>query len=303
MCDLSAIIRLVPILLILISPTTLSAAVTWLKVETPDERIYSDVSPHDLIEFAVRYSAFRHVFNELLAPEGKRPPPSTILLFRKAESLRSYLAGSRLNTDNLTAYTTSVDSRALLVLALEGDRDAALTSTLEFDTTWMLQRVGYILPIWMSQGTGEVLSSLRIRKGNCVVGNPQERLAVPFDEQEPIPWSHFFEIGTSSPEYTGKKGAFTGIYQAQAWALMHLVLLGGDTFRERFQRLAKIEQSAQETASTESELKAVAALVGTAPKGLANLVWNHRHDYKTVQVSFDEKATRASLAAAPAPGG
>ncbi len=275
-------------------PDRLAAAPPWLKIETPDVRIYSDGSKGDVLDFAVHYTAFRQAFKLLIAPPGRMPPPATVMLFRKLDTLQGYLSQVGRKGDNLVEFTISVGSKEMFALALSGDLEQALTTAFEGDTTGMLRQVGYFLPLWMSQGTGEVLSSLQLGRGNYEIGEDEDRFTQPMEREQPIPWDKFFELSRESEEYRGRKDHFTGIYQAQAWGIMNAVLLGGGSPRDRFAKLAS------EVHGRDSDRAAVAALAGVGADRLDRMVWRGRAAHN-LKFPFDRAAVRAGLKVVPAP--
>jgi len=209
-----------------------AAEPTWLKLKCDDFSLYTDASQRDMENFALTYSAFRQISRDLLLRPGASVPPSTIILFRRTDSLKKY-AGAPDDPDfRIAAFSIEVDGRLLTAVSVAGDREQAQSTVFEFETIWMFDRLGYLLPTWISQGAGEVISSLAINKSNAVLGRDPER----FNDDDTIPWKRFFEINQASPEYKGKNS--TGAFHAQAWSLMHWVLLDQDDARERFQRVS-----------------------------------------------------------------
>ncbi len=216
---------------------TAYAKTKWLRATTGDVVIISDASPKVVTEYAVRYSAFRSAFIQLLSPAGHVPPPVIILLFRNKAGLIDHLAKANERTSNPISFSTEVDNEALLALGDSGDREIGLSLAFEFDTIWSLRRVGYFLPLWMTQGTGEVMASLQVRKSDCLINGELDRISSIWQSKKPLPWKRFFDIYQESKEYTGKEA--NGVYQSQAWALMYAVLLQEEKPRERFEALAK----------------------------------------------------------------
>lgn len=269
-----------------IAPRDAVAASKWTKLQTDDFVIYSNSSDRDLVEFAVGYAGFRHAFREFLAP-GAALPPSTILLFRSQDTLRPYLPPATDRNMEITTFTAEVDAEALMTLSLAGNRTQALEQTFEFETGWALRRLGYFLPLWMSQGTGEVLASLQVKKDRSLLGDGPERFSDLWRRARPLPWERFFELSFGSPEYSGAKA--DGTAQAQSWALMHRILLGGRGGRERFEALA-------EKLRTSSATDAVQAVVGLPPKDWEKDISNHlRSRDSRREIPFDAALVRAEL--------
>lgn len=262
------------------------AATKWTKVQADDFVVLSDASEKDAVEFTVGYSAFRHALREFLTA-GAVLPPSTVLVFRRQDTLKGYVPQPKSRNTEMVSFSTEVDAEALVALSLGGDRAQALELTYEFETTWVLRRLGYFVPLWMGQGAGEVMASLQVKKDKCILGDGPERLAGQWRQTTPIAWEKFFNLHNDSPEYSGQNS--DGMVQTQAWALMHRVLLGGDGGRERFEALAVKLRTA-------TGPEAVEAVLGVAPRDLTKELAKHflRRDTRR-EFPFESARVRAAL--------
>ena len=264
------------------------AAEQWLRLESEDVTMLTDASPKDALGFAVGYSAFRHVFNTLLAPVGHKPPPTQLILFRKHSALAKYCGNERNSRTELLTLTTEIDGRALVAFSLEDGRTEALQRAFEFETIWGLRRVGLMLPLWMSQGAGEVLSTLRIEKGKCVIGLRRDN----FDDVLVIrpwqPWPEFSVVTPASAGYYAKGPACS--FHAQAWGVMHWVLLAKpDAARERFAALAR---QTHEMGRADDALSAVFAI---APLEVKDAIRRHVRGGGRTEIPFDAEIERTRL--------
>lgn len=266
----------------------------WLRVETPDFVAYSDAAASDVVEFAVEFSAYHEAFRSLFSAPGHTLPPTTVLLFRRKQDFDAATPKVEHRKKTLMNYSVDVDGAALLALAVSENEAEVISRTFEFETVWALRRMGYYLPVWLAQGAGEVLATVDVTKGKCLVGRESAQHAERFAaDRELIPWPRFFEIGESSPEYAGKLA--TGAFHSQAWALMHWVLLKDDHSRERFQLLAgKLR--------TMPGIEAVPAVMGVPPENFRAAIEQHLRDFRTPRaVPFDAGKVRAALKVTPAP--
>jgi len=255
----------------------------------------TDASQKDAVEFIVDYSAFRSVFNEWLAPPGRRPPPAQLLLFRSQSTFDRWCGESSERNVRKVAVTFNVDSAALLALSLDGNRREALRMTYLFDTIWSLNRVGIFLPLWAAQGTGEVMSTLRVKKGQCLLGQEPNDYAVILRQKNWLAWPEFSKITASDPFY--QKSERGGLFFAQAWAAMHYVLL--DRPADAREKLAKLSTHPLEKPRTDA---APAAGLAAGPGATEKEINHHLGTFHTVQIPFDEPAIRAKLRVSPAAG-
>ena len=183
----------------------LPAKDAWIRVEGDGIVVLSDAAQKDAVEFAVNYSAFRRAFNEWFVPAGRRLPPTHLVLFRRRATLLKYCSGPQGWDVEKTVFTSGVDGSALLALSLAGDRQRPLETVFEYDTAWSLARIGYFLPLWMGQGAGEVMSTLRIEKGGSILGRDPGDIVSSLGNEDWFPWDRFSRIQTVSPEYNGDK--------------------------------------------------------------------------------------------------
>jgi tetratricopeptide (TPR) repeat protein len=266
---------------------------TWLRIESDEVVMMTQASQKDAVEFLVGYSAFRHVFNEWLAPPGHRPPPAQIILFRDQSTFAKYCGESSEQNIRKIAVTLDVDSAALMALSLDGDRREALRTTYLFDTIWSLKRIGCFLPLWAAQGTGEVLSTLRVKKGWCLLGEEPDNYSLILRRENWLSWPEFSGITTGASAY--RKGERHALFFAQAWAAMHFVLLDKPTGASG--RLAALAARGSETSQADA---ALAGVLQRDHNAIAKEIDRHLGRYQTTKISFDEPAVRAKLRVSPA---
>lgn len=267
------------------------AGAQWLKLETKDVVIYSDAPRSEVVEFAVGYSAFRHVYHQMFAPP-RQTPPAVVLLFRDLGELQENLPPPSHKNSQSISFTTDVDGVALLALAVDGDRELALQQTIQFDTIFQLERLGVYVPLWMSQGAGQVLGKMRVKKNSCIVGDEYSDYDERWHWSGSLSWNRFFEVTTSSAEYAGPKSE--GLFHAKAWALMHRILLGSQEPSQVFQGLvAKVQ--------TMGDAEAVQSVVGVPIERIDEEISRHLKKFRSREIPFPADAIRKSVVVENAP--
>jgi len=245
------------------------------------------------VEFAVTYSAFRRTFVELLAPAGRRPPPTQLVLFDRVSKFHRFCPEGPDDSVTLMARTIEVDGKLVVALPLDGDREEALQAAFEFETIVDLRQIGFSLPLWAEQGTGEVLSTLRVKRNQCILGEGLEGFSHQLERDKWFSWEKFSAIHAGSPEYQGEKKE--GLYHAQAWAVMHWVLSQNATAaRERFAALAVLIHSGGDAGAV---LASLTHKEGAQIEG--EIIRHLRHDPR-IDIPFDEANIRAGLKTGPA---
>jgi hypothetical protein len=274
-----------------ISSLSFAAEPAWLRLRSSEFTIYTDAPRRELEEFAVTYAAFRQVTRDLLLKPGQTPPASTIVLFRRENTFKKHVREPQDRDFVPAASSSEIDGTTLTTLSLAGDRDRALSLLFEFETIWMLGRLGYFLPTWIAQGSGKVLTSLRVSKSRVLLGEEKQ---FHFGDTRTLPWPRFFEINEASPEYRGKGSEDMAVYHTQAWSLMHWVLLGGSDTRDRFQRVAAELRVVSITPD-------VANVLDCPVANLDRELRRHFSRFKPREIPFDEAALRSKWTVEPAP--
>ena len=159
------------VLAVLALSLPLSAAKpVWLKLQTKEFVLSSNAREKKIVESALGYAAYHRTFDDFFVPTGGALPSTILILFRTDKELAGHLPPETKRTTRIVNFNTEVDGRPLSALAISGDADNALKLTFEFETVWGLKRLGYAVPIWMSQGTGGILSTIEVRTGRVTVG-------------------------------------------------------------------------------------------------------------------------------------
>ncbi len=282
-------LTLIALALLLVGARLAAAnAPVWLKTRGDNFVIYSDGSQGDLLDFAVRYKAYQLAFRTMFLPPGRALPPTVLVLFKRYAAMSEYLPGPSRSDGRTVNYSIESDGIAYSALALSDGRNKAFERTGQFETAWALRRLGYRLPLWASQGAGDMLSTVRVSKGRCLLGEVSTDHAHNFSlRSDGFPWPRFFEITYSSPEYNDGRTLWK--YDAQAGELMNWVLLkDGETF-ERFGRLARKLRSVPPQVAVEE-------VMGVPATEFNRLINEHLGRKSTVrEISFDDVAVRAKF--------
>lgn len=270
-------------------PSVAAAPKPWLKLETDEFVIYSDAPEKQIIRCALAYTAYRRAFADLFVSPGRALPRSVLLLFR-TEAAFYELVPAKVPNDSdfrFSNFSVEVDGAPLDAFTLENGRSRALELTFEFETVWALKQMGYHVPLWMSQGAGEVLSSVTYAKGSCLVG-PSTRRAI----GSQFTWPRIFAMSRTSEDYKSASGlaGFLG----QAGGIMHWILLSDVHTRERFSALADL-------LSRTPALDAVAQTMHTPPARFDHAIQAHLRSGAPRKIPFDDDALRASFHPALAP--
>lgn len=270
---------------------SMRAAEPWRELEGKGFVILSDAPLREVEGFALAYSAFYQAFDSLFVSENRNLPRSTLLLFGSNKDFRNHLAKEAKSGMETIGYSIEVDGTPISTFSIGGGRQRALQIAFEAEGIWAIRRLGYFMPIWMTQGAGQVLSTVEVAKNRYTLGEDTRGFESLLRQSAWLQWNRFFDVHVGSKEY--ETGGDTS-YHAQAWALMHWILLKDDQGPQRFKELAALLR-------THTALEAVQKVMQEKPDRFQGAIEAHlRRAAKGRKIEFDEAAVRAGWKVHPA---
>lgn len=264
----------------------------WVRAKTAYVEVFSDASQSEATEYALQYSAFRHVFTEMMGEPARKLPPSVIVLFRQRRTFDNYFPQTGEKSGQLVTLSCVADGLPVQAHVLNNERERTLRMAFEFEATWAMSRLSLGLPVWAAQGTGKVFSTVTLARGVCTFGD-YENSAISAWTSDRVPWPRFFEINQASKEYSDSERMAS--YHSQAWALMHYLWLHDDKGAERFHDLVRRVRTQPEMAA------ALGALGLSGEEELTRTLSRHAGRWdRPRKFTVDEAAWRAQLQSGPA---
>jgi tetratricopeptide (TPR) repeat protein len=196
----------------------------WLRLSSPHFELLTDLDQRAGAGLLAHLEQVRRFFlAQAAVPEDAARPPVRILAFRTVAGYAPYRLSP--TTD---AYYVGAPSRDYIVMPLAGPADFH-TAAHEY-AHLLAHRGGLRLPPWLAEGLSEVLSTIRFRSGEAIVGSPNPaRLRALHDR-----WLPLAEILETGPR-AGSRGA-NGMFYAESWALTHMLLFN-PAYSSRFAAL------------------------------------------------------------------
>ncbi len=151
--------------------------------------------------------------------------PVTIVLFRNEKEFKPY------STNEVAiAYYVGDNSRDYIVMGHTGNqvRPTAVHEYIHL----LLRRLDINVPIWLNEGMAEVYSTISPLANKIAVGAVPEGRAWALQDKW-LPLTTVLSVGYKSPEYNKKQHA--GMFYAQSWMLVHMLMLGHD-YRSGFSK-------------------------------------------------------------------
>jgi Flp pilus assembly protein TadD len=145
--------------------------------------------------------------------------------------------------------------------------------------------------LWLNEGLAELYGSMKFSGNDALLGAPLPHYIRLLRENELLPLSTLFSIGTSSPHYNEQDKS--GIFYGQSWALVHYLMLGENGRQDQFKRFL------QQVSKGENAAKAIEDSFGVS---LATLeqdlkAYVRRGDFAAQRIAVDNPQTYASYTA------
>ncbi len=201
---------------------TASAKDTWVRVQSKNFRLVGNARESEIREVGRRLESFREVFARLFTNvKITSPVPTTVIVFKSDSSYRPFKAGS-----NTVGFFQSGEDVNYITLTteLDGSQDAFNIIFHEY-THLLVNNTSGVVPTWFNEGLAEYYSTLTIDEDQKVrLGRPIPSHVYLLRERRMLPLRTLFEVDSKSPYYN--ETAKQSVFYAQAWALVHYMILG-----------------------------------------------------------------------------
>jgi len=203
---------------------TAAAPDQWFRIATPHFEIYSSATDanaaqkksHDAL---LALEDARRVIMDMAQSDWNQAIPVRIISFQSEKQYKPYAPNN-----GEASYSSNSQSRDYLVM-LESDPDH-LPIALHQYVHLALQHSGLKLPMWLSEGLAEVLTTEKPAGSDMLIGGV---LKDHIEELKTVKWIDFPSLTSAnerSPYYN--EGNRAGQFYAESWALVHMLYLGRD---------------------------------------------------------------------------
>ena len=212
--------------LFLATPAAPAPATGWVCVRTPGFEIYADGGERMARRAARRLEQLRQAFAGVDAAAEPAPLP-----------VKVYLLGSR---NRFAAYRPTPRTRGFFQGAPEADYIVVDASSAERRRILsheyvhvVLNHTSVRLPQWLEEGLAEFYSTIAAEDGRLIAGRAIHNHVAALRTAAWFSADDLAAVGRDSPVYA--EDDRTGIFYAQSWALVHM-LLTSPPYRERVAR-------------------------------------------------------------------
>ena len=208
----------------------------WRSVRTNNLFVIGNADPEKLRQVAAWLEFFHSAFARLVSRNVfDASVPTTVILFRDEASFTPFKPLYQGRPANVAGFFQPGEDVNYIAISLDsGERDPFSTAFHEYVHLHLRDNIPGA-PLWLNEGLAEFYGTMQFSGGEATLGAPLNHYLRLLREQEMLPLSTLFSIGTNSPHYNEQEKS--GIFYGQSWALVHYLMLGGGSGRqEQFKR-------------------------------------------------------------------
>lgn len=272
------------------STAPVSAKDKWTSVRSKNFLMIGNASEKDIRRVGVRLEQFRDVFSRLFTTlKVDSPVPTTVIVFKNDESYRPFKPNA-----NTSGYFQSGPDVNYITLELTRDLNSQqdpFTIILHEYTHLLVRNTSGNVPTWFNEGLAEYYSNFSITSDRkVVVGRPIASHVHLLRENKMLPLRTLFQVDQKSPYYNERDKQ--SIFYAEAWALMHYLILGNGG--QRMAQLSKfVELISADTPMEKAFKEAFAMTFEGMEKELHAYIQRER--YPILSGSFQSKVGHDSV--------
>jgi tetratricopeptide (TPR) repeat protein len=199
---------------------------SWRSVRTNNLFVIGNADPERLRQVAAWLEFFHSAFARLVSRNVlDQSVPTTVVLFRDEASFTPFKPLYQGRPANIAGFFQPGEDVNYIAISLDpGERDPFSTAFHEYVHLHLKDNVPGA-PLWLNEGLAEFYGTMQFTGGEALLGTPLAQYLQLLRDQEMLPLSTLFSIGTNSPHYNEQSKS--GVFYGQSWALVHYLMLGG----------------------------------------------------------------------------
>ncbi len=194
----------------------------WIEVRTANFVLYSDAKERHVKEIGLDLERLRRSLILLFEKmEVRSPVPIHIFVFKNEKSLKRYVVSKDPDHPTAGIYMQSTEGN---YVGINGDAGWSPMRIMyhEYFHYFVHNNLDFNLPVWFDEGLAEYYEAFQVDKNKVKIGLPVEGHIYFLRTHPLIPLYQLFRINHSSSAYN--EGERRGVFYAQSWALMHMIL-------------------------------------------------------------------------------
>lgn len=206
----------------------------WVTLTAGEFRVYSNASPNATRAIATNLLRMREALGKVTTLEMRAAKPTYVLVFRNKASFAPY-RDAIFGKENAPVSGAFVSVAAGNFIAVDAAAEGGVARVVYHELTHHFMRNTVPgLPLWLDEGLAEYYSTFSVRGDEVRVGYLIPAHVMSLRRREPlIPMERFFALDQQSPEFADARRQKR--FYAQAWALVHYFLAGGEARRARLE--------------------------------------------------------------------
>ena len=264
----------------------------WRSVRTNHLFVIGNADAEKLRQVAAWLEFFHSAFARIVSRNVLESSiPTTVIIFRDDASFTPFKPLYQGRPINLAGFFQPGEDVNYIALSLDPNyRDPYSTAFHEYVHLHIRDNVPGA-PLWLNEGLAELYGSLKFADNDALLGAPLNHYVRLLREQELLPLTTLFSIGTNSPHYN--EDDKNGIFYGQSWALVHYLMLGEGGRQEQFKRFL------QQISRGEKAEKAIADSFGVTIEKLEQdlKTYIRRGEFAEQRVASIDPQTYASYTA------
>jgi tetratricopeptide (TPR) repeat protein len=228
-------------------PTVPQSRDSWRSVRTNNLFVIGNADAEKLRQVAAWLEFFHSAFARLVSRNViDSSVPTTVIIFRDDAAFTPFKPLYQGQPANVAGFFQPGDDVNYIALSLDPQqRDPYSTAFHEYVHLHVKDNIPSA-PLWLNEGLAELYGSLQFSGNDALLGAPLVPYIRLLREQELLPLSTLFSIGTNSPHYNEQDK--TGIFYGESWALVHYLMLGDSGRQEQFRRFLQQVSHGEDTA-------------------------------------------------------
>jgi Tfp pilus assembly protein PilF len=205
----------------------------WLSVKSQHFTLIGNADERTIRQVGLRLEQFRAAVARLLDEDQRRAAlPVTVIVFKNDFSYRPFKPLYQGQPAPVAGYFQASDDAAYITLAADGRRPDPYAVIFHEYVHLLMSGAPRPLPTCLSEGIAEYYSSFELGGGDrrISLGRAIESHVRLLREQPLLPLATLFAVDQASPFYN--EGDKKNLFYAEAWALVHYLMLGNEGKRQ-----------------------------------------------------------------------
>ncbi len=201
----------------------------WVRLDTSHFTLFGNADSATVVRLGSDLERLRSVLADLNPRRSiNSPVATTVFIFRDQESFAEYSLRHGTRPANISGFFISHPHGNYVVIDASAGSNPSSIIYHEYLHEFARNNLPGI-PLWFNEGLAEFYSTFVIEDGQATIGRPVAAHVEWLRGHDLLPMRPFLQTETDSRNYNETKRQ--GVFYAQSWALVHMLLAGDDSDR------------------------------------------------------------------------